>query len=277
MNSRLMIRKENQQPSFSPNNMPLILEEIHVLKDHSPITELRVEKAGSESKLIVFSQKEIRAIPLFKCNRKAHTCSECVALQDPYCAWDTVKQQCSGSKFRYILSLVKLSTRFLKLIEFKILYRFLYGKRELFVQNIQFGFDNRCGNSNAQATVPNKEPINNNEESDDILIQSKTFYTSETFLISLICGILASLIIGFFVGLMSTKHFNKATAFRRPDEENSNICHYEGIADPRFGQIGSHQFLTLGTNLNLGTNSPNPSQINYGQNSKKAFFRNYQI
>lgn len=85
---------------IAPNNVPVILEEIQVLKDRLPITDLRVERGGLESKLIVFSQNEIRAIPLFKCNRKARNCAECVALQDPYCAWDTAKQSCSGSKSR---------------------------------------------------------------------------------------------------------------------------------------------------------------------------------
>ena len=89
----------NQMP-VAPNNQPVILEEIQVLKDQLPITDLRVERGGLESKLIVFSQNEIRAIPLFKCNRKAKSCAECVALQDPYCAWDTSKQICSGSKSR---------------------------------------------------------------------------------------------------------------------------------------------------------------------------------
>lgn len=138
-----------------------------------------------------------------------------------------------------------------------------YWKREQFIQNVQFGVDNRCGSVSAQPTTTSfVAPSNsNNDEPDDIIIQSKTFYTSETFIISLICGILASLIIGFFVGLMSNKHLNKMDV-RRPgdDEEHSNICHYEDI-DPRFAGIRAHH-------LNLGTNSANSSQINFSQNSK---------
>lgn len=102
LNSRAYspIKRPGGSPQIAQNNAPIILEEIQVLKDHLPITELRVERGGLESKLIVFSQNEIRAIPLFKCNRKARTCAECVALQDPYCAWDSSKQICSGSKSR---------------------------------------------------------------------------------------------------------------------------------------------------------------------------------
>ena len=144
-----------------------------------------------------------------------------------------------------------------------------YWKRELFIQNVQFGIDNRCGVvNNPQPTTTSYVAQNNNqnEESDDIIIQSKTFYTSETFIISLICGILASLIIGFFVGLMSNRHLNKMNV-RRPgdDEEHQDICHYEDI-DPRFGGIRAHQLLT--SHLNLGNNSANSSQINFSQNSK---------
>lgn len=124
--------------------------------------------------------------------------------------------------------------------------------------------------SGAQPTTTSFVAPNNsnNDEPDDIIIQSKTFYTSETFIISLICGILASLIIGFFVGLMSNKHLNKMDV-RRPgdDEEHSNICHYEDI-DPRFGGIRAHH-------LNLGTNSANSSQINFSQNSKLILLFGY--
>ena len=142
----------------------------------------------------------------------------------------------------------------------------------MFIQNVQFGADSRCGSSNAQPTTTSYVAPSNSEETDDIIIHPKTFYTSETFIISLICGILASLIIGFFVGLMPNKHLNKMNV-RRPgdDEEHSNICHYEDInIDPRFGPIRAHQLLT--SHLNLGANSANSSQINFSQNSELIHF-----
>lgn len=56
---------------------------------------LVVHLAGEASKLVVFADSEIRAIPLHNCDSPAAaTCRSCVALQDPHCAWDATANLC---------------------------------------------------------------------------------------------------------------------------------------------------------------------------------------
>lgn len=56
---------------------------------------LVVHLAGEASKLMVFADSEIRAVPLHHCDSPAAaTCKSCVALQDPHCAWDAIANLC---------------------------------------------------------------------------------------------------------------------------------------------------------------------------------------
>ena len=54
-----------------------------------------VHLAGEASKLVVIADSEIRAIPLHHCDSStAKSCTACVALQDPHCAWDATTNLC---------------------------------------------------------------------------------------------------------------------------------------------------------------------------------------
>ena len=44
--------------------------------------------------LIVLSEQEVAAIPLHRCQAANNSCGDCVALQDPYCAWDIRSNTC---------------------------------------------------------------------------------------------------------------------------------------------------------------------------------------
>ena len=47
--------------------------------------------------LIVLSTSEVASVPLHRCNT-APSCGDCVALQDPYCAWDIKSNTCEPYK-----------------------------------------------------------------------------------------------------------------------------------------------------------------------------------
>lgn len=54
-------------------------------------------KDGSydDGKLVVVTDSQVIAIKLHRCNsEKITSCSECVALQDPYCGWDKIAGKC---------------------------------------------------------------------------------------------------------------------------------------------------------------------------------------
>lgn len=89
---------------------PVIIEEIQVFgESQAAITNLRVVHPTTSSReegaaghehfsgprLIVVSNDEIQTLPLTRCHSKTiTTCSECVALQDPYCAWNSATSRC---------------------------------------------------------------------------------------------------------------------------------------------------------------------------------------
>ncbi|PSN57450.1 Semaphorin-1A [Blattella germanica] len=93
----------------------VVVEELQVLPPSVAVKNLYVVRMdGEESKLVVVSDDEIQAVKLQRCSSdKITNCRECVALQDPYCAWDNVEQRCtavgspdwSAGKKRFIQSI----------------------------------------------------------------------------------------------------------------------------------------------------------------------------
>ncbi|XP_046404618.1 semaphorin-1A [Ischnura elegans] len=78
---------------------PVVIEEIQVFPPNVPIRNLKVvrETRGSvqDGRLVVVSDHEVQSLRLHRCySDKILSCSECVALQDPYCAWDKQNQKC---------------------------------------------------------------------------------------------------------------------------------------------------------------------------------------
>merc|ERR1711892_1151661 len=47
--------------------------------------------------VVVTGAEEIKSFPLYRCE-KAKNCNDCVALQDPYCAWDVRGEKCEGAQ-----------------------------------------------------------------------------------------------------------------------------------------------------------------------------------
>ncbi|CAL4068346.1 unnamed protein product [Meganyctiphanes norvegica] len=73
---------------------PVIIEEIRVID--RPIVNLQMAKgANGQSRLIVITDVEVKSVELHRCGR-AKTCSKCVDLQDPYCAWFEGTGRCAG-------------------------------------------------------------------------------------------------------------------------------------------------------------------------------------
>lgn len=80
---------------------PVVIEEMQVFASHIRVRNVRVVKAGeggvSDGRLVVVSDAEVQALRLHRCfSDKILSCSECVALQDPYCAWDKQAGRCQA-------------------------------------------------------------------------------------------------------------------------------------------------------------------------------------
>ncbi|KAK7863777.1 hypothetical protein R5R35_009583 [Gryllus longicercus] len=191
----------------------VVVEELQVLPPGVPVTNLYVVRMdGDDSKLVVVSDDEIQAIKLHRCNSdKITNCRECVALQDPYCAWDTTEQRCTavGSP------------------------DWSAGKRR-FIQNITKGEHKACGRPVAGDPVQSNHPgseiepdIDNNEiviEVDESNVIPNTLaeinhagaklpssqeklpiYTAETLSIAVATSCLAALAVGFVSGFLFSR------------------------------------------------------------------------
>ncbi|CAH1989395.1 unnamed protein product [Acanthoscelides obtectus] len=81
----------------------VVIEEIQVFPSHVPVRNLKVERGtkgekGGETRIIVVSDSEVQSLRVHRCDsNKISSCSECVALQDPYCAWDKVQGRCRSA------------------------------------------------------------------------------------------------------------------------------------------------------------------------------------
>nr|CAD7575037.1 unnamed protein product [Timema californicum] len=76
---------------------PVVIEEIQVFPPHMAVRNLKVVRDSNlpDGRLVVVTDNEVQALRLHRCySDKILSCSECVALQDPYCAWDKQSQKC---------------------------------------------------------------------------------------------------------------------------------------------------------------------------------------
>ncbi|XP_055954178.1 semaphorin-1A-like isoform X4 [Argiope bruennichi] len=196
--------------------IPIIIEEMLVFPTRIPISNLLVYHTMSEAKLVVVSQDEILTIPLQRCGKLARTCSTCVALRDPYCAWDMNQRICTSSKQRIL-------------------------KSDKFVQNIVDGWDARCpedpkpstspitGRPLNKETSPQRSPHQSASRHDNHLGGRPTpqedpdirpniipdapdasrdyhlIYTAETLAIAVTSSIVSSLVVGFISGYIFSR------------------------------------------------------------------------
>ena len=78
--------------------------------------------AGRKSlgRLAVMSDLEVRSLAVQRCDR-AITCADCVALQDPYCAWDIRASRCSSGDWTS-----NMANRYSRVIPSRNLLKFSY-------------------------------------------------------------------------------------------------------------------------------------------------------
>ncbi|XP_071669169.1 semaphorin-3B [Patagioenas fasciata] len=65
---------------------PLLLEELQVFQDASPITSLQL--SSKRQQLYAGSTTALAQLPLHRCSAYGKACAECCLARDPYCAWD---------------------------------------------------------------------------------------------------------------------------------------------------------------------------------------------
>ncbi|XP_012285377.1 semaphorin-1A isoform X2 [Orussus abietinus] len=93
---RVMKALNTKAPDSRVDVGQVVVSDVQVLRYGQAVKDLQVvHLAGEASKLVVIADSEIRAIPLHHCDSSAaKSCTACVALQDPHCAWDAMTNQC---------------------------------------------------------------------------------------------------------------------------------------------------------------------------------------
>ena len=96
-----VIKAINAQSADSRSGVDtIVIEELQVFDPNVIIRDVKVMGGGlagrkSLGRLAVMSDLEVRSLAVQRCDR-AITCADCVALQDPYCAWDIRASRCSS-------------------------------------------------------------------------------------------------------------------------------------------------------------------------------------
>ncbi|KAK2704735.1 semaphorin-1A-like [Artemia franciscana] len=121
---------------------PVIIEEIQVFSQKVAITHMTIHRRRNpdgtismeSGRLIVMADDEIVSLKLQRCyTDKIRTCSECVALQDPYCAWDKRKSKCVSYNSAQPIA---------------------------YLQSVQTGVHPSCPDSKVQSRLPSKDNAN---------------------------------------------------------------------------------------------------------------------
>lgn len=74
---------------------PVLVEAMRIFPENTAVTNLLVARLeNDEAKLVVIADHEVAGVPLSRCSLAA-SCFECVALRDPYCAWDALNAVCT--------------------------------------------------------------------------------------------------------------------------------------------------------------------------------------
>uniref|UniRef100_A0A1I8QBF7 Semaphorin-1A n=1 Tax=Stomoxys calcitrans TaxID=35570 RepID=A0A1I8QBF7_STOCA len=187
-----IIKSVNAESADSDKKVTsVVIEEIDVLPKTEPIRNLKIvrtmqydqPKDGSydDGKLIIVTDSQVIAIQLHRChNDKITSCSECVALQDPYCAWDKIAGKCRSHG----------APRWLE--------------ENYYYQNVTTGQHAACpsGKINSKDANVGERP----HISPDII---NAQYTVETLVMAVLAGSIFSLLVGFFTGYFCGRRCHK--------------------------------------------------------------------
>ncbi|CAH0727335.1 unnamed protein product, partial [Brenthis ino] len=194
-----------------------IISEVQVLPPGVPIKQMHV--ALTTEKLIVASGDMIKAVTLSHCSN-VQSCRDCVALQDPHCAWDSKQQQCSWVGNRQFPN----PERFLQNIE--------NGKTEICSKQPALGDRSRSQATKKPQSETNQptndiqneivievvetnvlsedKSVNNNKhETDHLTVEAAdgNIYTAQALLTAVVASCLVTLMVGFVIGYLFSRRF----------------------------------------------------------------------
>ena len=219
---------------FSPNT---IIKELKVMND------LRGGGQKSLGRLAVMSENEIRSFSVQRCDR-ATSCEECVALQDPYCAWDVRSLRCSSGDWTANMaesfiqsieqgvhafcpsklfaskyskkSLQSLAIDSAEASEVLYTYQYLYNEPppplgeviNIIDDNDKKSIEHMQKNKKNDFSI-NKDKSRNLDGNSFEPVSSSMVFSLETLIITVSAGAVAALVVGFVTGYCCGRRCNK--------------------------------------------------------------------
>lgn len=204
----------------------VVISENVILPNGSPVKQLKI--APGYGRVIVVGRDEARLANLNHCATKTR-CADCVALQDPHCAWDMKKEICA--------SLDAVST-----VKRSLMQDVIRGDGRKCLSSgkkNQNEYNNNLENKiNADLEDHNEIPdqflkgagngidCNNNVESNEIngcAVQQKlVIYTAETLHLFVIGACFIGLLLGFIAGFLFSRKFHPSSHQGVPFIEQRN-------------------------------------------------------
>ncbi|BES90255.1 Sema [Nesidiocoris tenuis] len=186
----------------------IFTEELLVNVKHSPIKTLSIARGGiSGTKLVIITNDEVQTIPLHRCS-KILTCRECVGIQDPYCAWDTVTNACIahgdiiGSKqhliqnvFRGVHTTCQPSGHVVSAVA-----QHPYEKDDMDMDNKEGTICPKCSECNTNLCSSGENSVGQ---------EKIVIYSADTLGMVVTTSVVATLVIGFVAGYFCSRHFRK--------------------------------------------------------------------
>lgn len=189
----------------------VVISENAVFSHNTPVRELKI--APGYGRVVVVSSNEVKLATFNHCASTDH-CQNCVALQDPHCAWDTQQLAC--------VSVDAVSTL-----------------RRSLIQDVPHGNTRKCSpiaNSKIPTRVyddntleneilidgkiedPLAKPNDEEVECDDGLTENRitgcavrqhlVIYTAKTLHVIVVCASLVALFLGFIAGYLFSRRFH---------------------------------------------------------------------
>uniref|UniRef100_A0A6A7FXT6 Semaphorin-1A n=3 Tax=Hirondellea gigas TaxID=1518452 RepID=A0A6A7FXT6_9CRUS len=180
---------------------PFIIEEMSVFEPSSPINSLQISRIPNRNpRLIVGSSNRILSIPLVRCyTDKITSCSECVALQDPYCAWDNFNNKCR---------VVTMGKELIQSISTGVHHscKEKPPSHSASINRDSSDSDNRDSNLRSPSQ---DEPDDGHNSSVPSTKSMPLHFTTETLAIAVASAAIGALILGFITGFFCGKKCNK--------------------------------------------------------------------
>lgn len=217
---------------------PVVIEEIQVFAGHVPVRGLHVlhnNNGGKvqEGRLIVVADGEVQSLRLHRCDsNKISSCSECVALQDPYCAWDKVQGKCRSHGANR------------------------WGDETFFFQHVASGQHSACppllkalgnnggGKESSLGGLSSTQPKYHDNPLDPGVSAAESIppqYSVETLVMAVLAGALSALVVGFIAGYVCGRkcHKDEDDNMPYPDteyeyfEQRQNMNRFRIQAEPK--------------------------------------------